>query len=149
MASTLKARARAAGLVLVAIAPSLLIWPAAAQNFTQDEKLLPPPCQKLGPTKAGVDCALKELDRRINDAKARAKAAEEQAAAADADAAASREQDACGQYLLKGVADRKWMQPEILAEAGGKFTPQNVCEIARRHGYVRKPPPAGAPRSPK
>jgi hypothetical protein len=84
----------------------------------------PANCNRLGPTTAGVKCAIKELDHRIG--------------AANATAAAAREQDACGQFLLKGVADKKWTQAEILAQAGGKFTPGNVCEVAKRRGFDRR-----------
>lgn len=103
----------------------LASWsPASAQTTgagTTDAA--PNVCEKLGPTNAGVQCAMRELDKRI--------------AADRAAAASAREQDACGKYLLQGVSDRKWTLQEILVQANGKFTPENVCGVARQRGYGR------------
>src|ERR1700731_3010149 len=91
----------------------------------------PANCNRLGPTDSGVKCAIKELDHRIGAANAAAAAAKKEGAASDL-------AKACIGFLTQGVADKKWTQPEILAQVGGKLTAENACAVARNQGFDQK-----------
>jgi hypothetical protein len=102
-------------------------------------------CTRLGPTDAGVHCAIKQMDKDIADAKGRSAAADKRAATADAQVSAADTKmaiaaaaKACLRYLADGEDKGRWSHPEILAQAGGKFTLENVCVVARKRGYEQK-----------
>jgi hypothetical protein len=84
------------------------------------------------------NCTQADVDRAIRDLDARTKAAKARGAEADRKGAAAAAAKECGDFLLKGVANKKWTQPQILAEAGGRFTSDNVCLVARKHGYEQR-----------
>jgi hypothetical protein len=41
-------------------------------------------------------------------------------------------------FLVTGVNDGRWTQPEILAQVGGKLTSENACGVARKRGFDQK-----------
>jgi hypothetical protein len=104
-------------------ASALASFPAAAQTVSASGGS--PACAPVKDAIRGIKCEINESVRRTDAANTRA------------DAAAVVK--ACSDYLLKGIADKKWTQPQLLAEApGGKFTPDNVCGVAMKHGYDRR-----------
>jgi len=74
--------------------------------------------------KAYINCELAESRRRTSNY--------------DTQAADATTIKACGDFLLKGVADKRWTLAQIQAEAGGTFNDNNTCPIAIRHGYDRR-----------
>jgi hypothetical protein len=93
------------------------------------------PCRDLGPTDAGVKCAIRELDRRIDAANARAKAADERAAeakkrgaAADRRGAAADREFACLELIMKDLEK----SGEKTANLTAVPPKGQACETAKR-----------------
>jgi len=103
-------------------------------------------------TDAGVRCEIREIDKRIKASRQRGLEADRRAADADARAAAAKAEhdilkliQGCGEYL-KAERGKSFTQEQMMHAAGGKITNENMCDVARKFGYVG--PRASLPAAP-
>ena len=117
--------------MLVAAALALGVTPVAAQTAAKGH----PACQKYVARGDDASAAQCEYNEFMRASKQRTKDAEERSAKAQAETARALTGKACADVLLAGIAAGKWKRDALLDEAGGKFTDDNVCPIARKRGF--------------
>ena len=90
-------------------------------------------------TPAGIEkyvkCEISESNRRIEAARQRGIEADKRASDSETRMEALSLIEECGKFLKAG-RDKDFTRDKVLELAGGKVTPGNMCDVARKLGYV-------------
>lgn len=103
----------------IAGASLLATFSAAAQDAKGS-----PACAPIADAMQGIQCEVKQLDKRIDAANKRG---------VEADAVTN-----CVKFLTAGIRNGAFPKEEILQKAGGKVNETNACPIAKAYGFGRK-----------